>query len=302
MMHMPALPDTTVKFVTDGVTSAYHAAMNLLPARWHVIADYFRVYRRLPDLKNPRSFSEKIVARKLYDRDPRLPDLVDKIKVKEIVAKKFGERFIIPTLGVWNSAEEFDFTAPPLSRPPYVLKTNHASGANLFVKPDDGSLQPERIRKKMAAFLRINHADIAEEWAYSQVPPKIFAEPYIETVDGYLADYKFHVFSGKVYATEVVVDRFRNYGVGFYDPDWKMMDLGYVGRYPRYKGLIPKPARLKEMVALAEAMGTGFSYVRVDLYQAHDDIKLGELTFYPGAGHDRFSSPEWDEKFGLQWK
>ena len=296
-----ALTKQAAKFAREHAASCWRAALRLLPPRLHVMADYFRVYRRFPNLEHPSTFSEKIVARKLFDRDPRLPDMVDKIKVKEIIAAKFGERLVIPTLGVWGSAEALNFNKPPLSNTPYVLKTNHASGTNLFVKAGDLA-RPEKLRKKMAAFLCIDHAAIAREWAYSAVVPKIFAEPYIETPEGYLADYKFHVFSGKVYATEVVMDRFHNYGVSFYDRSWQPLDVGYLGRYPRYKGLIQIPTRYKDMLTLAEAIGADFPYVRVDLYLANNEIKFGEVTFYPGAGHDRFSSPEWDEKFGLLWK
>src|SRR4051812_45799357 len=59
---------------------------------------YFMRLRRLPDLENPKTYSEKIQYRKLYDRDPRMPMLADKILVKEHVRKNLGESWIIPTL------------------------------------------------------------------------------------------------------------------------------------------------------------------------------------------------------------
>ncbi len=62
------------------------------------------------------------------------------------------------------------------------------------------------------------------------------------------------------------------------------------------------PARFKEMIEFSEAIGREFSYVRVDLYEVDGQIKLGELTFYPSAGNDRFNSDWWDAEFGRQWK
>jgi len=281
---------------------AYRKIMDFLPTRWHVIADYFRVYRRFPDLNNPRTFSEKIMWRKLYDRDPRLPGLVDKVRVKEIMAERFGADFIIPTLAVFETADALDFSKPPLSQPPYVIKANHCSGTNIIVRSGE-SPDPRKIKKKLAKYLKFDHAAVAEEWAYSLVPQRIFVEPYIEIPTSSLSDYKFHVFSGTVYAIEVIVDRFRNYGVSFYDRDWNLLDIGFAGRrYPRYKGMLQPPAHLADMIRRAEEIGEDFSYIRVDLYDIGDQIKLGELTFYPGAGHDPFDPIEWDDKFGQQWQ
>src|SRR4051794_5575231 len=92
------------------LTPLLHTALNRLPPRARVRVEYLLVHRRWPHLKNPQTFNEKVTWRKLYDRDPRMPDLVDKIKAKEIVARRFGKDFIIPTLRVYDTAEELDFT------------------------------------------------------------------------------------------------------------------------------------------------------------------------------------------------
>ena len=292
-----------LKAIKAAVKPLYTAALNALPARAHVICDYLRVYQRLPNLENPQTYSEKIASRKLYDRDPRLPQLVDKIRVKEVIARKFGPSFVFPTLGVWSSPEEMDFTRPPLTSLPYVLKTNQASGTNIFVKRQEDLAGVGNIRKALAKFLKINWYAVAREWAYADITAKIFAEPYIETPEGYLTDYKFHVFVGRVYAIEQIVDRFGNYGVGFHDRGWNRMSIAYLdNRYPSYRGVMEPPARLKEMIEFAEAIGRDFSYVRVDFYLVDGQIKVGELTFYPGAGHDRFDNDAWDMEFGRQWR
>jgi hypothetical protein len=284
------------------IKPAYQKVMDILPPRWHVIAEYFRVYRRLPNLDNPRTFSEKIMWRKLYDRDPRLPPLVDKIRVKEIMAARFGADFVIPTLAVFDTADALDFSKAPLDKPPYVLKANHGSSMNIIVK-SRADIDPPALKKKLAKYLKFDHAAVAEEWAYAPVPRKIFAETFIEMPGGDLPDYKFHVFSGRVYAIEAIVDRFRNYGVGFYSRDWKRLDMAYAGnRYPPYKGELKPPKHLAGMIARAEDIGRDFSYVRVDLYEIGGQIKLGELTFYPSAGHDPFEPIEWDARFGDQWR
>lgn len=83
------------------------------------------MHKRL-NLKNPRTFTEKIQWLKLYDRKPKYTLMVDKIRVKEFVASTIGKEYVIPTIGVWNSFEEIDFNSLPES---FVLKTNCGGGS-----------------------------------------------------------------------------------------------------------------------------------------------------------------------------
>ena len=52
------------------------------------------------DLKNTRSFNEKLQWLKLYDRNPEYTKMVDKAEVKDYVAEKIGAEYIIPTHGL----------------------------------------------------------------------------------------------------------------------------------------------------------------------------------------------------------
>ena len=272
-----------------------------MPTRWHIAFDFARAHGQLPNLDNPRSFSEKIQWRKLNEFNPRMPDLVDKVTAKQIVAQKFGEQYIIPTLAVYSSADELDFTKPPLSQPPYVLKVNHGGGGkfNIFVK--ETPRDPESIRRELAGFLKVDYDKILEEWVYASIDRKILVEPLIETPLGYIPDYKFHVFNGRTYAIELVIDRFKDYWINFFDRDWKRIDIKKYAKRPPYQGEVKPPAKFAEMIKLAEGLAADFPYVRVDLYDANGDVKFGEMTFYPGSGYDRFEPVEWDEKFGRQW-
>lgn len=293
------MPSPSLKEI---IRPAYRQAIDLLPPRWHVMFDYLRHLHRLPNLDNPQGFNEKIAWRKLYDRNPLLPVLVDKVRAKDYVAEKFGAKFVIPTLAVYDMAAALDFNKPPLSQPPYVLKTNHGgNGAfNIFVK--EKLADPEAIRAKLAALLKIDYANVMEEWAYSLVPRKILVESFIETPEGYLTDYKFHMFSGRVFAIEMVIDRFKGYWINLYDRNWKRLDIQRYANRPPCPSEVPPPSRLAEMIELAEAMTKDFPYVRLDLYEIDGQVKFGEFTFYPGGGFDTFDPPEWDRAFGREWQ
>ena len=54
------------------------------------------------NLDNPITFNEKLQWLKLYNRKPEYTIMVDKVKVKEYVAEKIGDKYIIPTIAVWG--------------------------------------------------------------------------------------------------------------------------------------------------------------------------------------------------------
>jgi hypothetical protein len=272
--------------------------VGVLPDYWQVAFEYLRAHGRFPNLENPRTFNEKVAWRKLFERDERFPRLIDKITVKDIVGDRFGHNLITPTLAVYDDVAQMEFDKPPLSAPPYVIKANHGSGMNIFVR--NGPSDVDAIRAKLGAWLSIDHYHAAKEWAYSQIRPRILVEPLIGGPNT-VTDYKFHVFSGTVYAIEVVMDRFADYRINFYRPNWTLLDIKrYAGR-PRTERPVPPPQHLASMLQLAESIGCDFSYVRVDLYEVDSAIKFGEMTFYTGAGNDRFEPDQWDVEFGQQW-
>jgi TupA-like ATPgrasp len=279
------------------VRAAYRAFRSLLPLKWKIILDFQRAHGCLPDLKRPKTFNEKMACRKLYDRDPRIPPLMDKIKVKDYISVRYGADLIIPTLATYDSVSELNFEKPPLCTPPYVIKINRGSGLNMFIKDD---LDPDVIRKQLQTWLKLNFSKETNEWGYAPIKLGILVEPFI----GGLAqptDYKFHVFSGTIYAIEVVQGRFCDYRINFYDRHWRQLDIKrYAGR-PGSDRPVPPPKSLARMLGLAESMGKDFSYVRVDLYEIEGQPKFGELSFYAGSAYDQFEPAKWDAEFGEQW-
>ncbi len=81
------------------------------------------------NLKNPKTFNEKLQWLKLYDRRPEYTKMVDKYEAKEYVASIISEEYIIPTLGVWDRFDDIDFECLPEQ---FVLKCTHNSeGLNI---------------------------------------------------------------------------------------------------------------------------------------------------------------------------
>ena len=59
-----------------------------------------------------------------------------------------------------------------------------------------------------------------------------------------------------------------------------------------------KPEKFEEMIEIAERLSKGIPHIRVDLYDACDQIYFGELTFFDGSGFDKIEPVEWDYKLG----
>lgn len=248
------------------------------------------------DFENPKTFSEKLQWLKLYNRNPLYTTLVDKYAVKRWVADKIGEEYIIPTLGVWENANEIDFDSLPDQ---FVLKTTNGGGGDVIVCMDKSKLDTEKTIKHLNQSLKNSIYNNYREWAYKNVQPRIIAEKYIEDENQDLMDYKFFCFDGHVECLQVDYDRFVEHHRNMYDVNWNVLPFSL--QYPsRDNVVINKPQNLNDMIKIAQILSINIPHVRVDLYNVKGQIYFGELTFYHGSGYEKFSPNEWNLKFG-EW-
>lgn len=247
------------------------------------------------NLKNPKTYTEKLQWLKIYDRNPAYTPMVDKYAVKKLVAEKIGEEYLIPTLGVWDHFEEIDFDKLPDS---FVLKCTHDSGSIVICK-DKAGFNRDAARNNLNAHLKANQYDACREWPYKDVKPRIIAEPYLEDMKtGELRDYKLYTFHGAVRMVCVVTGRTRKdeFSMDFFDENYHHLPI--ISGCPNAKCVPQKPNRFEEMKVLAEKLSAGIPHVRVDFYEVDGKILFGELTLFDGAGTLSFEPEEWDEKLG----
>ena len=128
------------------------------------------------NLKNPKTFNEKLQWLKLYDRNPEYVKLVDKYEVKNYIAEKIGEEYVIPTLGVWERFEDIDFDRLPNQ---FVLKCTHDSGSVVLCR-DKVTFDMEAARRKITRKLNSNLFWHGREWPYKNVKPRIIAEAFLQ--------------------------------------------------------------------------------------------------------------------------
>ena len=276
----------------------YRFTVMVLPDRWAVQLAYFRATGRFANLNHPKSLSEKINWRKLYQHDPRFITFADKIVVKDEVAKLIGQEYIIPTLWVGGIPEDIPFDR---LEPPYVIKTNHGNGNAVFIRCKE-DIDREAIYKSLYKQLCYTHGVWEREWGYLSIPHKILVERMLVAPDKLVpADYKFFVYHGRVHFVQVNYNRFIGYLRLLYcDRDWNKLPMNWGGGDVAWP--VSKPEYFEKMIELAEKIGADFEFVRVDLYQVPSGIFFGETTFYPHAGYGKIRPVEWDVKFGEPWK
>lgn len=251
------------------------------------------------NLKNPKTFNEKLQWLKLHDRNPLYTTMVDKYAAKKYVADKIGEEYIIPTLGVWDKFDDIDFDSLPNQ---FVLKCTHDSGGLVICKDKD-VLDREYAKQKIEKSLKKNYYYRSREWPYKNVKPRIIAEKFMnDDKNDELIDYKMMCFHSKVKATFTCTGRRSKNGlrVTFYDTDWNR--LPFERHYPASDVDIEKPKNYQEMVELAEKLSENISFVRVDFYEIQGKVYFGEMTFYPGGGFEEFTPDTWDYEFGKMLK
>lgn len=248
------------------------------------------------DLDDPKTFNEKLQWLKLHNRKPEYTQMVDKYAVREYIAEKLGEEYLIPLLGVWDDPDDIDFDVLPDK---FVLKCNHNSGKGMCICKDKSKLDIEKVRKELKEGLKQDYYLTGREWPYKNVERKIIAEKYMtDKKQDDLVDYKFMCFNGKVVCTFVFSGRFSEKGVHMtaFDREWNVMP--FRRSYPYLKDGFPKPYNYEKMLEIAEKLSDKIPFVRVDLYEINEKIYFGELTFFPVSGFGEFRPEEWDEKIG----
>lgn len=276
----------------DLAKRAYQLAQKRLPPTLSAAITFARAHHRLPAIR-PKTFSDYVFHRKVADDDPRFEVYADKLRVKEIVADAVGSEWVIPTLWHGDSVPEQIFQWPL----PFVLKANHGSGFNLFLR-SRSDLDLDAISAAVEIWSKHQWPRWMGEAWYNRIPKRLLAEPMIGDGSG-VSDFKLFTFGGRVEFIQVDLDRFISHKRVFFDPEWRRHNFSL--KYPSDPRPIQKPPFLREMIEAASLLGAPFTFARVDLYETAQGPRFGEITFTPGAGLERFTPRSMDLQFGRLW-
>lgn len=243
-----------------------------------ITINYIRNFKTIPNIKNPKTFAEKIHFIKCSDWLEDKSDFVDKYKVREFVKNNIGEEYLIKLLGVYETPEQIEFNKLPQS---FVLKLNNGSGYNLIVK-DKNKINELEVKSLLNEWLESDFYRVTREKQYKNVQQLLVIEEYLEDDSRELRDYKFFCFNGKFEFVQVDTGRFSNHIQNFYDEEWNKLDFTYICEKNNF--IDKKPEKYNEMIDLAQKLSNKFPFVRVDFYYVNNRIYFGELTFTPNNG------------------
>ena len=245
------------------------------------------------NLKDPKTYNEKIQWIKLYDKNPLMPQCADKYTVRDYVEQKRCNEILNDLLWEGFNPEEIPFDDLPQK---FVIKITHGSTFNIIVN-DKSIINKSEIIKKCKKWLHSKFIPCYGEWFYGVIKPRIIIEKYIESSNG-LKDYKVFCFNGKPQYIGVYSDR----GKGttkqeIYDVNWNEIKEK-TGKFENQYNKTEKPIKLNEMLNYAAILSEDFIHARVDFFIENNKIYFGEITFTSGSGFDKFSSVKFDEELG----
>jgi hypothetical protein len=245
------------------------------------------------NLKNPRTFCDKLNWLKLHDFKPEFTRLADKIAVRDHIKELLGEDICLPLLGVWEHYDDIDFDTLPDK---FVMKCNHDSGSVKIIR-DKSSMDHAALREFFEGRLKLNPFVLGREYPYKDIKPMILVEKFMTSNTGRdIRDYKFLCFDGIPRYMFVISDRSTDCRSDFYDMDFNRLPI--VDTYPMSDEPMEKPVFFDEMVELVTKLAQGLRTVRIDLYEIDGKIYFGEYTFYDGGGFWPKEPEEWEYRMG----
>ncbi|MBO4265418.1 MAG: glycosyl transferase [Clostridia bacterium] len=244
------------------------------------------------DLKNPKTFNEKLQWLKLYycPNTNNVIKCADKYAVRDYIKSVGKEELLNELIGVWDSADQIDWDLLPNQ---FALKCNHGCGYNLICA-DKSALDAKKVTQRFDKWMHESFGHFNAEPHYDKIKRKIICEKFLP---GEVINYNIYVFNGKVVFFSVAGGL--GDGVGehltYYNADGSLADFKNKN-YPVKEGKLTD--LLFEMESIAEYLAKGFPMVRVDLFDVDGKIVLSEMTFTPGGALIPFDSYEADLKLG----
>lgn len=236
----------------------------------------------------PHMWSYVFRAALANGNNPQWAMKADKFGVREFVAQRIGEQYLIPLLGQWKDAADIDFNELPEQ---FILKTNNGCATNIFVH-SKAELNKPRIIKELNKALKFPYPELTAQHHYGLIPPRIIAEKLmVEPGHESLTDYKIHCVNGKPVRIYVYRDRDEkkhfNYRLMAFDADWNEHPEAINEPFRIAPGSIKRPLQLEEMLQCASLLSQDEEYARIDFYLINDQVYFGEITLTPDTASNQ---------------
>jgi len=238
-----------------------------------------------PNVAMPRTYHEKVHWRKVFDRNPTIALLSDKLEARKAFKTACPELHL-PEL-LWIGDRPRDIPVELLDRRA-VIKTNHGSGFNYFT--GTGNRDFDGMCSSVNGWLgHYPYGRKHGEWGYFNIRRRVYVEELIEDATGNKPlMMNFHTFSG-VPVMSWVAQQFANHPrqAANFDRDGSRYSQGGESH-----DALPKdfelPAEYFQAVRHTSVLGRHIDYARIDFLLCDGKLYGSEFTFFTLGGLVRY--------------
>ena len=155
------------------------------------VGRYWRKKGRLPNISCPNHYSERMLWRKLVDRNPQFVLFSDKLATKEFIRNRCPDLPLPRTLWVGHDT---DAIPDALLQGDVYVKANH--GCNFNHRIRNGQYDRAVLRQKTRRWLDSVYGKKAGEWSYAEVEPKLFVEEAVGDAEVDLLEFQVRASNG----------------------------------------------------------------------------------------------------------
>ncbi len=250
------------------------------------------------DLKNPKTFNQKIQWLKLYDSTPLKTRLTDKVLVRDWIKERIGGDYLKPVLWIGKTFDEIPFGELPDS---FVIKCNNGCKWHFIIKNKKAFLEKERLYEIVKIRIENWLQQIFSFWAgfemhYKNIIPQIIIEPLmLDNINEKPTEIEIYCFNGEPKIFQKIKYQ-EPWEVSIYDENYNNIDLRFMDIYR----LVKEDAddNIKKAVSLSKELCGEFKLVRVDWLLYRNKLYFNEMTFTPFSGNYEFPDKSWNIKLG----
>jgi hypothetical protein len=246
--------------------------------RRHIRRRYRERFGRVGDFENPRTYEEKVNFRKLYGNHATYAQVADKVRVRDYVAERVGEHYLVPSLGVHDRLRPEVFEDLPRR---FIIQANHGCRGNTIVH-DTAKLDVAKTIRYFDRRLADTFGVRSGEFHYSLIEPKVLIEELLLDEGRIPCNYNLFCYHHDGhFDLAIAIDLPDGRSFAHFDKHWNLLE-GELS--PGEQKKLVDPQNFDEMVSVARELSEGFDFIRVDLYNVQGRVYFGELTCTPSGG------------------
>ncbi len=255
----------------------------------NLLRSYRRYIGYFPDIACPHNYNERMIWRKLIDRNPLFITFCDKLATKDFIESICPGLSIPRTL--WRGADARDIPDSILNDEVFV-KANHGCNFNYEIR---GSFDRNNLNHVANSWLRLQWGRKQMEWGYSQVIPTLFVEQAVGCAQDNLLEINLRCSNGRVILGSVTgksklpgewtayLDPHGFPTNGLHDPPGLM-----ARQIPAHVDISDA---FNEAMRFASRLSIGLDFARFDFHWNCSQLYAGEITVYPAAGSKKATHP-----------